>query len=145
LTENFEPKIVVFCCNWSVYPIVNEKRDFPSNIKFIKVVCGGMITPAFILKAFELGADGVLLATCQVEDCHYITGARRAVDVYDNTEKLINILGFEPARVKLGWFSAHEPKIFEAALNEFIEVIKKLGPSPIRIGRKAKAEKEASL
>lgn len=132
MDTDFEPKIVVFGCNWGVYSIFNEKEDFPLNIKFIKVMCGGMITPAFILRAFELGADGVLMATCHIEDCHYITGARRAVDVYESLEKLIRFLGFEPARLKLGWFSAQEIDLFEKALDEFVAVIKKLGPSPIK-------------
>ena len=98
-----------------------------------------MVTTAFILRAFELGADGVFVATCPVEDCHYITGARRAVDVCDNTEKLIDMLGFEPGRLKQGCFSAHKPIAFEKAVNEFIDVIKKMGPSPIRMQRKTAA------
>jgi len=146
LAKNFIPKIVAFCCNWSTYPFVNEAKasdtQFPPNIKFVKMMCGGMVTPALILKAFELGADGVFVATCRIEDCHYITGARRAVDVCDDTERLIDMLGFEPGRFKLGWFSSHEPKVFEKAVNEFINVIKKMGPSPIKMQRKIYRKQE---
>ena len=145
MAKDFVPKIVVFCCNWSTYPVVNEAiasdAQFPPNIKFVKVMCGGMVTPAFILRAFELGADGVFVATCRVEDCHYVTGARRAVDVCDNTEKLISMLGFEPGRFKLGWFSALEHRVFEKAINEFIGVIKKMGPSPIKVQRRTTASR----
>jgi F420-non-reducing hydrogenase iron-sulfur subunit len=137
LVDDFEPKIVAFCCNWSVYSVVNEAEildyKFPPNVKFVRVMCGGMVTPAFILKAFEWGADGVLVATCEVEDCHYITGARRAVDVYETTERLINMLGIERGRLKLGWFSAHEHKVFGKEINEFIGLIKQMGPSPIKV------------
>lgn len=135
-TNLFVPKIVIFCCNWSVYSAANESigssPHFPPNIKFIKIMCGGMVTPAFILKAFELGADGVLIATCHVEDCHYITGAPRAVDVCEKTENLIYMLGIEKSRLQLAWFSAHEHKTFEKAIAEFIEEIKIYGPLPVK-------------
>jgi F420-non-reducing hydrogenase iron-sulfur subunit len=134
--SDFEPKIVAFCCNWSAYPGVDAmaKTDnhLPENIKFIKVMCGGAVTPSFILKAFELGADGVIVATCHVEDCHYITGARQTVDIYDRTEKLVHMLGIEPTRLKLGWFSAHEPKFFKKAIDEFVQLIRDMGPSPVK-------------
>jgi F420-non-reducing hydrogenase iron-sulfur subunit len=136
--NEFSPKIVVFCCNWSVYPVAadTKKTDaelFP-NAKFIKIMCGGMMTPAFILRAFELGADGVLIATCHVEDCHYITGARRAVDVYENIEKLLTMLGIESERLRLGWFSARQGRLFRTAVEEFAAAVKTLGPSPIKAG-----------
>ncbi len=143
MAKNFIPKIVAFCCNWSTAPVVNKAVEsdaqFPPNIKIVKLMCGGMVTLAFILKAFELGADGVFVATCRVEDCHYVTGARRAVDVCDNTKKLIDMLGFEPGRFKLGRFSSLEHKVFEKAINEFIGVIKKMGPSPIKVQRRTTA------
>lgn len=145
MAKNFIPKIVAFCCNWSTSPVVNEAvasdAQFPPNIKILKLMCGGMVTPAFILRAFELGADGVFVATCRVEDCHYVTGAHRAVDVCDNTEKLINMLGFESSRFKMGWFSALEHEVFEKAINEFIGVIKKMGPSPIKVQRRTTASR----
>lgn len=136
MSSNFEPKIIAFCCNWSSYPVVSDAKPsdvrFATNVKFIKMMCGGMITAAFILKAFELGADGVLVATCHVEDCHYITGARRAVDVYENTEKLVDMLGIEKERLKLESFSSNETAEFENATKAFIETIRKIGPSSIK-------------
>lgn len=140
MNNKTEAKIVVFCCNWSAHHIVDEaealRLKLPDNVKFIKVMCGGQVTPAFILKAFELGADGVFIATCSVENCHYITGAQRAVEVFDNTEKLINMLGIEPSRLKLGWFSAYEPRVFEKAINDFAVKIKRMGASPVKISKK---------
>ena len=96
-------------------------------------MCGGMITPAYILKSFELGADGVFIATCHVDDCHYTTGAKRAVDVHDSTIQLISMLGLEPGRLKLGWFNAQQVSHFRNAIEEFIIQLKALGPSSIKI------------
>ena len=86
-----------------------------------------------VLKAFELGADGVLVATCHFEDCHYMFGARKAADVHKITEKLTAMLGIEPERLKLDWISSAETTKFAKVATEFTETIKKLGPS--RIGK----------
>lgn len=128
----FQPRIVVFCCNWSAYPAVEQARrsgtSLPGHVKCIQVMCGGMITPAYILKAFELGADGVFIATCHVDDCHYATGAKRAVDVHDVVAKLIAMLGIEPGRLKLGWCNAQQAVHFKSEMDEFITQIRRLGP-----------------
>lgn len=85
-----------------------------------------------VLKAFELGADGVLVATCHFEDCHYIFGARKAADVHKITEKLVAMVGIDPERLKLDWISSAEAAKFAKVSKEFTEAIKKLGPSKIR-------------
>jgi len=65
--KEFEPQIVAFCCNWCSYPAADgagaNRFQYPANVRIIRVMCGGRINPSFILKAFELGADGVLVAT----------------------------------------------------------------------------------
>ena len=94
-------------------------------------MCGGRVTPSFVLKAFELGADGVLVATCHFEDCHYMFGARNAADVHKITEKLVEILGIEKERLRLEWISAAEAAKFAKVANEFVEDVRKVGPSPI--------------
>ena len=65
--KGFEPKLVAFCCNWCSYPAADgagvNRFQYPPNVRIIRVMCGGRINPSFIIKAFELGADGVLVAT----------------------------------------------------------------------------------
>jgi len=133
--DPFEPKIVAFCCNWCSYPAADgagvSRLQYPTNIRIIRVMCGGRVTPAFVLKAFEMGADGVLVATCHFEDCHYMFGARRAADVHKITERITEMLGIEKERLKLDWISSAESSKFARVATEFTEMIRKLGPSPI--------------
>ncbi|KPK64037.1 methyl-viologen-reducing hydrogenase subunit delta [candidate division WOR_3 bacterium SM23_42] len=135
-TTQFEPKIVAFCCNWCSYPAADgagvARLQYPTNIRIVRVMCGGRVTPAFVLKAFELGADGVLVATCHFEDCHYMFGARKAADVHKITEKLTEMLGIEKERLKLDWISSAEASKFARVAQEFTDTIRKLGPSQIR-------------
>ncbi len=140
----FEPKIVAYCCNWCSYPAADgagvARLQYPTNIKIIRVMCGGRVTPALVLKAFELGADGVLVATCHFEDCHYIFGARKAADVHKITERLVEMLGIEKERLRLDWISSAETTKFAKVAKEFTEAVKRLGPSLVRKKRPIEIE-----
>ena len=62
---SFEPKIVSFLCNWCSYAGADlagtAGRKYPANVRIVRVMCSGRVEPAFIVKAFEAGADGVLV------------------------------------------------------------------------------------
>lgn len=66
MTEPFEPKIVAFACNWCAYSAADlagvSRFQYPPNMRIIRVMCSGRINPNFLLKAFHMGADGVLVA-----------------------------------------------------------------------------------
>ena len=64
--EEFEPKIITFACNWCAYSAAVlagvSRLQYPSNMRIIRLMCSGRVNPNFILKAFQMGADGVLVA-----------------------------------------------------------------------------------
>jgi len=66
MPEEFEPKIIAFACNWCAYSAADlagvSRLQYPTGMRIIRVLCSGRINPNFILKSFELGADGVLVA-----------------------------------------------------------------------------------
>jgi F420-non-reducing hydrogenase iron-sulfur subunit len=62
---SFEPKIVGFLCNWCSYAGADlagtSRRKYASNVRAVRVMCSGRVDPTFVLKAFQCGADGVLV------------------------------------------------------------------------------------
>jgi F420-non-reducing hydrogenase iron-sulfur subunit len=66
MTEEFNPKIIAFACNWCAYSAADlagvSRFQYPPSLRIIRVMCSGRISPNFILNAFEKGADGVLVA-----------------------------------------------------------------------------------
>ncbi len=66
MAKEFNPKIIAFACNWCAYSAADlagvSRLQYPPNIRIVRVMCSGRVNPGFILKAFELGADGVLVA-----------------------------------------------------------------------------------
>lgn len=129
---DFEPKIVVFCCNWcspaGTDLAGNSKLESNPNSKIIKITCTGRIEPSFILRAFAKGADGIMIAGCNPGDCHFISGnlkARRTITLIKN---LLPQLGIEPERLRIELISTSEAAKFQSAADEFIDEVTKLGP-----------------
>jgi len=136
MTEEFEPKIVGFLCNWCSYAGADlagvSRIQYPPNLRIIRVMCSGRVDPAFILEAFISGADGVLIAGCHPGDCHYIAGNYKAQRRGILLKKLLQQFGLEPQRLRIEFVSASEGAKFAAVVKEMVEDIKKLGPSPLK-------------
>lgn len=134
----FEPQIVAFACNWCSYAGADlagtSRIHYPSNVRIIRVMCSGMVNPIYLLRAFEKGFDGVLVAGCHIGDCHYISGNQKAEKVVHKLGQLLHTLGLEEERLRLEWISAAEGGKFAQTIEEFRDSLKKLGASPFRKG-----------
>lgn len=130
--KDFNPKIILFCCNWSAYSREDLAGTSRSGIKpyfrIIRTMCSGRVDPSFILHAFAKGADGVMMTGCHPGDCHYMSGNLKAVRRIMLLKNMLRQLGIEPERLKLEWISADEGAKFQSAVNEFIYKITELGP-----------------
>jgi F420-non-reducing hydrogenase iron-sulfur subunit len=130
----WEPQIVVFACNWCSYAGADtagvSRIQHQPNFRMIRVMCSGRIQPAFVLRAFEKGADGVLVSGCHFGDCHYIFGNERAAEQFEKTKNMVKLLGIEEGRLRLEWISAAEGARFAQVINEFTDQVRDLGPIP---------------
>ncbi|MBU0685177.1 MAG: hydrogenase iron-sulfur subunit [Thermoplasmatota archaeon] len=134
----FEPKLLVFCCNWCSYAGADlagvSRLQMPPYFRTIRVMCSARVDPEFVLRAFERGADGVLVAGCHPADCHYIGGNYRTRRRIALLKMLIQQFGYDPDRLRLEWVSAGEGEKFQKTIVEFTNTIKELGVSPLRGG-----------
>ena len=138
MQEQWNPRLVVFACNWCSYAGADTagvaRYEHEPHFRMIRVMCSGRIQPGFILKAFEKGADGVLVSGCHFGDCHYIFGNERAVEQFAIAKNMIKLLGLDEGRLRLEWISAAEGLRFAEVINEFTGQLRKLGPSPLGNG-----------
>jgi len=134
----FQPRIVVFACNWCSYAGADlagaSRMQYAPTTRVIRVMCSGRVTPGFILEAFRLGADGVLVTGCHPGDCHYISGNENAVVTVEKTGRLLKLLGLEAERLRLAWISAAEGARFARLMTDFTEQVRGLGPSSLGNG-----------
>jgi F420-non-reducing hydrogenase iron-sulfur subunit len=64
--SDFEPQIVAFCCHYCAYAAADLagslRVQYPTNVKIVRLPCTGKLDTLHVLKAFEEGADGVMVA-----------------------------------------------------------------------------------
>jgi F420-non-reducing hydrogenase iron-sulfur subunit len=133
--NSYEPQLLVFCCNWCGYAGADlagvSRFQYPPNIRIVRVMCSGRVEPAFILRAFLDGIDGVLVTGCHIGDCHYIRGNESTLIRMEHVKNLLKKIGIEEERFRLHWISASEGKQFADLIKDFTNVVKKLGESKI--------------
>ena len=136
--ESFEPKIVGFLCNWCSYTGADlagtARMAYAPNVRIIRVMCSGRVDPQFVLKAFNEGADGVLISGCHPGDCHYQEGNYKALRRYKLLNKVLEQFGIEQDRFRLEWVSAAEGAKFQQVCNEFTDQLRELGPMNLNGG-----------
>ena len=132
----FEPLIIAFGCNWCTYAAADlagtARVHYPPNVRLIRVMCSGMVDPVYVLKAFEGGADGVLIAGCHYADCHYIDGPVKCDAMFDRLKRVVHTLGLDEERLRRELISTSEGTIFARVIEEMVLELKKLGPSPFK-------------
>jgi len=137
MNSPWEPKIVAFLCHWCSYAGADlagvSRIQYPPNIRVVRVPCSGSVDPLYILKALREGADGVLVSGCHPGDCHYLSGNYFARRKFLVLHKLLDLLGLRD-RVHFSWVSASEGQRFADVVKAVTEVVRSLGPNPLREG-----------
>ena len=117
-------KVILFTCNWNAYSGLETagagRLAYPASVYPLKVTCLGQINPGIILKAFEKGAEGVLMLGCPPDQCHYEFGNRRAEDVYAQARELVKVLGCGDSQLQLDWVAAGEGEDLVSKVQGFV-------------------------
>jgi F420-non-reducing hydrogenase iron-sulfur subunit len=128
----YSPKIVGFLCNWCSYAGADKagasQMTYPPNVSVIRVMCSGRVDPEFVLKAFERGADGVMILACHPGDCHYKEGNYRAAQRHALLVELLRQAGIAEERIRMDYVSAGEPDRFVMLITHMVDTLKRLGP-----------------
>jgi heterodisulfide reductase subunit A len=126
------PLIIAFLCNWCSYLGADlagtSKITYPSNIRVIHVMCTAMLDPALVFESFFQGADGVLIAGCYEQDCHYDTGFLKAKTRYESIKEVLAQSGINENRVKIVSVSAGEGEKYAKVITDFKNELVELGP-----------------
>lgn len=128
----FKPKILAFLCNWCSYAAADSAgashRDYPPNLRVVRVMCTGRIDPALVMRALARGMDGVLVCGCHPGDCHYISGNYKMLGRLTLLKKTLAAMGVEPERLCIEWVSAQEGDRYAEIVTKMTERIRTLGP-----------------
>ncbi len=136
--EEFEPKILGILCNWCSYAGADlagtSRVQYPTNVRFVRVMCSGRVDPQMVLEALTNGVDGVLIGGCHYGDCHYQSGNYKTTRKVSLTKKLLEEMGVDSHRLRFEMISASEGEKMGHVIKEFVDELRELGPNPFKKG-----------
>jgi len=125
-----EPSVVCFACRWCAYAAADTagvmRLQYPCSVRLILIPCSGRVDAVHILTAFARGAEGVMVAGCLRDGCHYIDGNIKAERRVDAMKKALEVMGIEGERVEMFFISAGMPDRFVESVISFTDKISKL-------------------
>jgi coenzyme F420-reducing hydrogenase delta subunit len=131
MQENFEPKLIAFCCNWCSYAGADlagtGRLKYPENIRIIRVPCSSRVDVPLVLRTFQNGADGVMIAGCHPGDCHYDTGNYHTRKRMVLLKSLMEFMGLPPERLLVTWISGNEGERFKNTVEDFTKKLRRMG------------------
>ncbi|HET8578243.1 MAG TPA: FAD-dependent oxidoreductase [Methylomirabilota bacterium] len=134
-----KPRILAFACENDAYPALDmagiSRLQCPASVRVIPVRCLGSVNSILIADAVSRGFDGVALLGCKPgEDyqCHFIRGSELLGTRMGNVQETLGRLALEPERVQVMELAISESDRIPAMLEEFVRVIKTIGPNPMK-------------
>ena len=123
--------IVVFACNWDglscVEAAAQKRLNYPTSVKLIRVNCLSRVHSGLILKAFELGAAGVMLLGCKQETCYYEKNEKFTAKEYEKASNILSLLGLGANRLKLSRLPRGDGDAFVHEVERFIDELARAG------------------
>jgi len=105
------------------------RQSYAPEIRIIRLMCTGRVDLAFVIRALQHGADGVIIGGCWPGECHYVTeGNYDALGNMHLCKKLLGLIGVRPERLRLEWISASEGTRFAEVMSDFADTLRELGP-----------------
>ena len=140
-------RLLGICCNWSPFACYNAagmaRLAMPPDFRLMRVMCIGRINQALILRAFEYGADGVILLECLDDDCRYGPGPGVGHENVRRVRKLLHLLGIGQERLVECSFGAHEKEVLVETLWRFARPDR--GPRADDRGRRPQGEEAGAM
>ena len=95
-------KIYVFYCANSLDPqellcLRDKLQD--DTLRELRLPCSGKVTVPYLVKAFETGADGLVIVTCKRDECRRIEGNMRAQKRAQAVDSLLVEIGLGTGRI----------------------------------------------
>ncbi len=136
MTANgFEPQIVAFCCHYCAFAAADlagsMRLSYPPNVLISEMPCTGRVDVLHLMRTFESGVDGVMVAGCLEGSCHFLKGNLQAIRRVRYAKQLLDKIGVGGDRLEMFNLSSSEGPRFARLATEMTERVRELGPSPV--------------
>ena len=122
------PQIVVFACPSCPTSIeaFSPNLSKPVDLKVIEMPCSGRVDNLYLMRAFEHGADGVIVSGCEVGKCYFNAGNTNAVKRVRRIENWLKNVGLEVSRVRMLHLPKDGAEPFRQAAQEMADELRGL-------------------
>ena len=132
MEPQFKPEITVFHCintfpDSDAMPLAKSEGF---SIKSYKLPCSSMVKDVYLLRAFEAGADAVMVFVCPEGQCRYVEGNVRAAKRVHFVKKLLDEIEIDGRRLALFHIAAGDAAAAVEIIHKTLPELMKLGPNP---------------
>lgn len=129
-----EPRILALLCYWCAYSAADfagiERVEVPASYRAIRIRCASSVNTALLLKMFQLGVDGILVAGCPERSCHHLWGNFVADKRVTLAKSLLDQLGYDPRRLRFEYIGAPQQDKLVEILRNMDQGLRALGRNP---------------
>jgi F420-non-reducing hydrogenase iron-sulfur subunit len=124
-----KPQITVFHC---INALSNGALlDYDNcDIESVKLPCSSMSRELVFLKAFEAGADAVVVLVCPENSCRHLQGSVRTAKRVVRVKKILDEIGLDGRRLNLYNIPNGDVRAAEKIIENTLTDLTVLGPSP---------------
>ncbi|MBO3808133.1 MAG: hydrogenase iron-sulfur subunit [Candidatus Brockarchaeota archaeon] len=127
----WKPRVILFTC-WCSSSGVDqagfEGFTYPPNVLTVRVPCSALINPSLIVKAFEKGADAVLVMACRPSELRRVAPSRVTEARVSLLRRLLRTIGVDEDRLRILWISSNEGGLFSREVSRILGEVEGLGP-----------------
>jgi F420-non-reducing hydrogenase iron-sulfur subunit len=133
-SKNFRPKITIFHC----INAFSDERSSPLSdgdnfeIRLVKLPCSSMVKDVYLLRAFEAGADAVVVLVCPERQCRYLEGNIRAKKRVERLKILLDEIDFDSRRLSIFNLAIGDDAAAAEIIQKILSELADLGPSPAK-------------
>jgi coenzyme F420-reducing hydrogenase delta subunit len=134
------PALVLFTCTHNPHGALQilgmNRMARPGGFIPFRVPCAGSIHEAMLLKAFQMGADGVMVLGCPEGRCHFRNGNDIMRKNVNRARQILEGLGIAKERLRMSLVAPEDYEELHRLLVDFHREMQSLGPTPLRREKK---------
>ena len=130
----FKAKITIFYCINSLTESTAVENTIQANITldYVNMACSSMVKDVYLLRAFEAGADAVVVLVCPEGQCRYVEGNLRAKKRVAWLQGLLDEIGMDGNRLTIHSINPKEPVAVGRIIDDTAAALNVLGPNPAK-------------
>ncbi len=125
------PAVTIFHC----FNALESAEFLPQDgyeVKSVKLPCSSLNREVVLLRAFEAGADAVIVLACPEGACRYVQGNLRAAKRVARVKQILDQIGLDGRRLNFYTIPHHDKAAVTAIVDRTLTALTELGPNPAK-------------